>query len=328
MRTFPFFLAVIALSFTGCKKDKTSSIAPKITSSEYIDNLLFVNQDFYQIQTNIPATFSSTDTHINITNSGTITMMSSGEIVPIDITWSNSKYPKTTIYALGATDKNQDAPAKYFHGEFATDPYNNYVQGWKTLQKLAITGETYGIVLRHADASFGNDWNVIHTGTPPANWWKSTDSLYARQLNPQGIQRATELGQIFKDLNYPIKRVISSEYYRAIQTAMIINAGPTINIDARINHPTHNTYAPGLFNGMLAIMHAQPIDNQMTLIVSHHPINEPLLTNGYPTFPTVAAFNWTGAYFVKVASDTTITYQGSASWAMFKYWRDLKLHKL
>jgi len=327
-----YFPLLIAVFMIGCKKDNKIVVKPPdtipekiIVSSEYIDNLLFVNKNNYQILTvDSAASFTSSDTHIQISSTGLIKRLTSAEVVPIVIKWKNTSKPNTTIYALGAMDTNQDKPFQNYQGALATDPYASYLLGWKTLQKLPIAGQTYAIVLRHADASFGIDFSVNHNYPGPANWWKSTDSTLARQLNTQGVQRATELGQIFKDLKYPIKRVVTSEFYRARQTASIMNMGPTPTIDGRINHPAYTTYAPGLYQGMVAILAAQPIDNQMTLIVAHHPINELRAATGYPSFPNVSPFNWTGAYLIRIAADGTITYQGAASWGMFKRWRDSK----
>ena len=335
MKNYFYSLSLLVFFIlAGCKKDnKTTTVNSntnyKVTSPEYVDSLLFVNANGYQIQTNDPgATFSSTDSHIILTGTkGKIGRLTSAEVVPITITWSN--HTKKTIYALGCTDNNQDMPFVNYQGQLATDCKAAYMQGWKTLEKLPVSGETYAIVLRHADASYGADWPIKHTAaeTPPTNWWTSTDSTLARQLNPKGVDRATQLGQIFKDLNYPIKRVVTSEFNRARQTASLMNIGITASIDGRINHPTYNLYKPGLFMGMAAVLQSQPIDNNMTLIIAHHPINELNAVTGYPSFPGVSPFNWTGAYLIKIETDGTFTYEGAASWGMFKAWRNLKLHK-
>jgi phosphohistidine phosphatase SixA len=322
------FIAIILLA--GCSREKAGDMpAPvkdnlKITSPEYTDQLLFVNKNNYQILTSEAATFSSADPHIQITNSGLIRRLTSAEIVPVEITWKNTAKPKLIIYALGATDINQDLPYKHYHGALATNAFAAYQQGWKTLQTFPAKGETYAIVLRHADASIGVDFSVNHSNMGPPNWWKSADSALARQLNAQGVQRSTILGQVFKDLSYPIKRVISSEFNRALETAKLINAGPAPVLDGRINHLSHTVYPDGLFKGMLSIIQEQPVDNQITIIIAHHPINEPRSATGYPSFPDVSPFNWTGAYLVKIAPDKTVTYLGAVSWAMFKYWRDIK----
>src|SRR4051812_30969914 len=146
---YPLLLIILTLSFYGCKKESTSSSSLKssatgpttfkVTSPEYIDSLLFVNINGYQIKTSDPgATFSCSDSHVIMNSKGLIARLTSAETVPIVITWSNPSIPKTTIYALGATDNNQDAPFTHYQGVIATDCYGSYVQGWKTLQKLPV----------------------------------------------------------------------------------------------------------------------------------------------------------------------------------------------
>ena len=319
-------LLIFSISIIGCKKTVTVSYPiGNITSPEYIDSLLFVTKNNYQITTSQPATFSSTDTHIKLTSTGLIQRLTSSEVVPILIKWNNKNITPTTIYALGATDNNQDYPFTKYQGLLATDPFASYLQGWKTLHLLPVAGETYTIVLRHADASYGTDWSNAYTYAGPPNWWKSTDTLLARQLNPQGIERATELGQIFKDLKYPIKRIITSEFQRSIQTAQLMNVGPINSEDGRINNLAYNVYPPGIFLGLVAILEEQPVDGQMTLIITHHPVNELVRYPEYSSFPPVSPYNWTAAYILKMAQDKSFTFEGAVSWGMFKYWRDLKI---
>lgn len=319
------FLLLLILSTTACKKERKQTELPEITSKEYIDELLFVNKNDYQIQTSEPATFSSNDSSITISAAGLIQRITSGELVSIEVTWPEREGMKTTLYAVGATDNNHVNPFIKYHAAESTDPYNQYIQGWKTLRKLPVSTETYAIILRHADADNGKDFSI---DTGPANWWKSCDSTLARQLNQQGKQRAKDLGRIFKDLGYPISRVYSSEFCRALKTAQLINAvtDMDIKIDGRINHPAYNISKKSLFNGLQEIIQPLPVDNKLTLVSTHHPINE--IGKGVPSFPEVSVFNWTGAYFIKIAPDKSLTYEGAVSWGMFKYWRDLKLKKM
>ena len=313
----------------SCKKKESTPpapIGPRITSVEFESDLLFVNKNDFQIVTSEPADFASTDPLINISSTGLIKRITSAEVVPIDVTWKSSG-AITRFYALGATETNFDQPYLSFHGASATDPYTAYKAGWQTLRKLPDTQETYVISLRHADADNGKDYVITPADQGPANWWKSCDNSLARQLNAKGIARATELGIIFEDLKLPISRVVSSEFCRSIKTAELINAGPAIVIDGRINHPAYNKSGKGLFPGMIEIVKSFPVDNKMSLIIAHHPINE-LRNSIYPTFPNVSPYSWTGGYLMKIAPDKTITYQGAVSWGMFKYWRDLKLKRL
>ena len=331
--TLLVFVGFIVFGVFSCKKDSSPPVVTpeetfKVTSEEFQNDLLFVNRNDFKILTNKPAEFSSSDPLIKMTADGTIERLSSGEIVAIDITWKDDPGKKTKIYAFGCTDDNHDAPYSRYHGVLASDAYSSYRLGWQTLQKLPVSNQTYAIILRHGDADNGRDFTAANPGSDePDNWWKSCDNTMARQLNDRGKARSTELGKVFKDLNYPITRVISSEFCRSVQTAELINFGPAIGQDARINHPEHNRTGKGLFNGMIEIMKEQPVDNKMTLMVLHHPVNE-TGSQRYPTFPEVSPFTWTGAYIVSVSPDKTVSYQGAVSFAMFNYWRNLKLKRL
>jgi len=333
-RVLSCVLIFMITGLAGCQKDKPnpdpSGQTYKVTSPEFIDNLLLVNRNDFKIATDKPAEFASTSPYIDISADGTIKRLTSGEVAAIDITWTDEPSKKTKIYAVGATDTNHDAPYKSFHGKLATDPYGSYKHGWATLKSLPTSGLTYAIILRHADADDGKDYTAVNTGNGPANWWKSCDPSLARQLNARGKARSAELGTIFKDLNYPFARVISSEFCRSVTTAELIDVAPSgdnIILDERINHPEHNTTGNGLFNGMIDVLKELPVDNKMTLMVTHHPINE-TSSQGYPSFPLCSPFTWTGGYIVTISPDKTITYQGAVSYAMFEYWRNLKLKRL
>ncbi|WP_423147099.1 histidine phosphatase family protein [Rubrolithibacter danxiaensis] len=330
MKNFLYLLLFLVLTaIQACKDDKRlqePSVSSKITSPEYEKELLFVNDSNFKIKTSEPATFASNDPHIQISADGVIKRLTSGEIAAIDIKWTNQAEKTTRIYAVGATDNSYDEPNVSFNGKEATDCYNSYRKGWETLRHLPSTDDTYAIILRHADADNGRDYSSLHDDKGPANWWKSCSPSLARQLNEQGKERAVALGKIFKDLKFPISRVISSEFCRAKSTAELINAGPAIKVDGRVNHPAYNVSGASLFNGMIEIMKEQPVDNKMTLLVAHHPINEDY-KDPYPTFPGVSPFPWTGAYLIKIAKDKTITYEGAVSWAMFKCYRDMLLKK-
>src|ERR1700750_3467439 len=101
MKKYLYLFLLVPLFFS-CKKEKPSpgtpikQSSPKVTSKEYIDSLLFVNANNYQITTDSAvASFSCNDTHIQTSSSGLITRLTSAEVVPITITWKNSKWGTT-----------------------------------------------------------------------------------------------------------------------------------------------------------------------------------------------------------------------------------------
>jgi phosphohistidine phosphatase SixA len=324
-------LSLLLLFFGACKKridvPQPEEKTVKFTNAEYKDDLLFVNANNYQVTTSEPATFSSTNPSITISASGLITRVTSGEVVSIEVT-TTSTGKKSTLTALGATDNNFVQPYLAFQGAVADDAYSQYLQGWQTLRKLPIAGEAYSFVVRHGDADNGKDFVFAFPNLPaPANWWKSRDPLIARQLNDAGITRSTDLGVIFKDLKLPVVKVYSSEFYRAIRTAELMNLGPAIVTDSRINHPDRSEASTYLFKGLKSLIEEKAINGEMMVFTSHHPINEFVKSGQLPTFPKVSVFTWTGAYIIKVDANKTITYHGGVSYGMFKYWRDLKLKK-
>lgn len=329
MTRFPLRKNYFAITFwvslfllAACKKNDNNELPGiQITSAEYDGKLLFVNKNNFQIMTNREAVFSADDSRINIDANGLVKRVTSGEVVAIDIAPREQPTNKTRFYLLGATDTNHDKPQITYNGKGATDPYNSYLKGWATLQKLPVNNESYALVLRHADADQGVDYSLNHNDAGPANWWKSKDTALARQLNEEGRTRARELGVNLKALGYPISRIYSSEFNRAIETAELMELNLPIIQDSTLNHPSHNH--GDLFKGLTKILQNTPTDNQITLISTHHPINEIIISGGYPTFPDVSPFNWTGMYFVKIAPDKTLTYEGAASWGMINYWRQL-----
>src|SRR4051812_6166703 len=82
---------ITILAFQSCfdfkHEDETIPEDPiQITSPEFIDGLLFVNSNNFQIQTNVPVTFSSSDAFVKISPDGLIKRLTSAEVVAIDVT--------------------------------------------------------------------------------------------------------------------------------------------------------------------------------------------------------------------------------------------------
>lgn len=84
-----FLLISIPFISFGCKKTVTVSYStPNITSPEYINSLLFVTKNIYQIATNQATAFFFTNTHIKLTSTGLIQRLTSTEVIPILIKWN------------------------------------------------------------------------------------------------------------------------------------------------------------------------------------------------------------------------------------------------
>lgn len=319
-----FFFSLVLLASCSKENNNVDPEAVNITSEEYDGKLLFVGKNNFQITTDREAVFTTDDSRLDMNENGLVKRLTSGEVVAIDVAPKSEPSRKKRFYALGATDTNHDKPQITYNGKGATDTYNAYLRGWETLQKLQASNENYVLVIRHADADQGVDYSLNHQDAGPADWWKSCDSSLARQLNEEGKIRSRELGINLKELQYPIARVYTSEFCRAITTAELMDIGLPFTQIAGLNHPSYNR--TNLFTALLTLLGGIPLDNKITLVVTHHPINEIINSGGYPTFPDVTPFNWTGMYFVKISSDRTITYEGAASWGMVKRWHDIKLN--
>jgi phosphohistidine phosphatase SixA len=132
-----------------------------------------------------------------------------------------------------------DAPRTYHYAAYGCTPAQTCeTTGSSTTLTLTLTealvGGGYNVIWRHASADVCSDnlsLGTVATTTTP-DWWKSCESncaiATARQLNATGVMEATAIGQDLASLGVPFGRVLSSEFCRNIQTAELMNLGPTI----------------------------------------------------------------------------------------------------
>lgn len=74
----------------------------------------------------------------------------------------------------------------------------------------------YVVLLRHAKT-------VPGTGDPPG--FQLDDCDTQRNLSEEGREQAKQIGREFRDHNIPIKKVLSSQYCRCLDTAQLLNLG-------------------------------------------------------------------------------------------------------
>jgi phosphohistidine phosphatase SixA len=107
-----------------------------------------------------------------------------------------------------------------------------------TLAPLLRAGG-YTIFWRHAEATVCADRLDLGTAATTAqpNWWKSCDptcpadgpiTATARQLDDTGRAQAAAIGDQFDARGFPVGRVLSSEFCRAMETAQLMSFGPPI----------------------------------------------------------------------------------------------------
>ena len=79
----------------------------------------------------------------------------------------------------------------------------------------------YVIYLRHAIATVGADSLNF-----PLGWQRSCNSDTARQLSPEGITQAKDLGAAFRGLKIPLaEKIFTSEFCRCLQTPELMDLG-------------------------------------------------------------------------------------------------------
>lgn len=117
----------------------------------------------------------------------------------------------------------------------------------------------YTLIFRHADANVGADSNGDF-------WWAQCDQSVSRQLNTLGRTNALMIGRGLKRLA-PVSRVVSSEYCRCYETAILMNLGRPIELSTTLTMVVY----PGANIGSRLNELAAPVPPQgtNTVLVTH-----------------------------------------------------------
>ena len=94
-----------------------------------------------------------------------------------------------------------------------------------------------------------------------------------RQLNDKGRAQARTVGDVFKAAGVPIGKIVSSRFYRAIETARLIGGKePQVTLDitegGQVVSPNENNRRAQAFRALVAV---PPDSGTNTLIVTHKP---------------------------------------------------------
>jgi broad specificity phosphatase PhoE len=94
-----------------------------------------------------------------------------------------------------------------------------------------------------------------------------------RQLNDKGRAQARTVGDVFKAAGVPIGKIVSSRFYRAMETARLIGGKePQVTLDitegGQVVSPNENNRRAQAFRALVA---APPDSGTNTLIVTHKP---------------------------------------------------------
>ena len=98
----------------------------------------------------------------------------------------------------------------------------------------------YVIHWRHAAADVCSDQLSLGTAatTSVPDWWRSCNAMCssatARQMNAAGVAEALEIGDVFRQRDIPVARVLSSEFCRNFRTAELMDLGPPVELSQAI----------------------------------------------------------------------------------------------
>ncbi len=146
----------------------------------------------------------------------------------------------------------------------------------------ALRGGGYTLIWRHATANVCGDQTQLgpaNTATVP-NWWKSCDknclTAYARQIDAvQAPNETFTIHTAFVTRGFPIGRVISSEFCRAVETAQGFNFGPAIEQSQVLSYYVYDE-AQRCAN-TLALLNTSPSSGTNTAMVSHAGFTCPII---------------------------------------------------
>ena len=127
----------------------------------------------------------------------------------------------------------------------------------------ALRGGGYVIVMRHGAT------HQDQADTDPLNL---ANVAQQRQLNDVGRAKAKEIGAVMKKLGIPVGQVVSSQYFRAIETARLLGYGepqPTADVSegGQVVTPIENNRRTAALRKLAAT--AVPGTN--VIVVSHKP---------------------------------------------------------
>jgi phosphohistidine phosphatase SixA len=158
--------------------------------------------------------------------------------------------PLASVVFEGAADAAVDAvtellpdttavPRTYHYAVYACDEHGvcetagSHTTLVPTLVQVLGAGG-YTIHWRHASADVCSDQVSLGTAaeTSSPDWWKSCDAncgtATARQLSAAGRTESAAIGAAFTARGIPVGRVVSSEFCRNVETAALMDFGPTI----------------------------------------------------------------------------------------------------
>jgi hypothetical protein len=129
----------------------------------------------------------------------------------------------------------------------------------------------YILFFRHASApggqyASGGTGNDI-SGPLESQWWKSCDPATARQLSTVGRHEAMTIGRVMRQQNMRVGRLITSEYCRAYESAMLMN----MNVNLQLSTAASMVVYPDAERvvGFRAMINQAPVAGTNTVVWTH-----------------------------------------------------------
>lgn len=101
------------------------------------------------------------------------------------------------------------------------------IKGLQLIQALRNGG--YNLYMRHAQATIGQDGNLLQT----PNWWDNC--AIQRNMSDTGREQARKVGGGISALKIPVNLVITAQFCRARETGHLLGLGP-IEVTEDMNH--------------------------------------------------------------------------------------------
>ncbi len=129
----------------------------------------------------------------------------------------------------------------------------------------------YILFFRHASAPGGNfatgGTGNDAGGSLESQWWKSCDPATGRQLSTTGRFEAMTIGRVMRSQNYRVGRLISSEYCRAYESAVLMNMNTTIQLSSAATMVVYPDAERVL--GLREIVSQAPVAGTNTVVWTH-----------------------------------------------------------
>ena len=111
-------------------------------------------------------------------------------------------------------------------------------------------------------------------------WWKSCDPKRHRLLSDDGRTQMISIGNNIRALQIPVAKVVTSEYCRAIDSALLLQLMP-VTLEPTMNYADAQRYVKradsDIASGFLGLVSTKPPPGMNTILVGHvHGYQKPI----------------------------------------------------